>query len=82
MVGLVQLVSNIAALFVVDKSGRKPLLTISAVLMCLSMASMGTAFYLKQNGIEQFGYVHAIFLATSQRKCNFVSFFEKKKNFL
>lgn len=57
MVGFVQLVSNIAVLFVVDKSGRKPLLLISAVLMSLSMASMGTAFYLKQQGIDQFGYV-------------------------
>lgn len=55
MVGLVQLVSNIAALFVVDKSGRKPLLLISAVLMCISMASMGTAFYLKQSGNDSFG---------------------------
>lgn len=57
MVGLVQLLSNIAALFIVDKSGRKPLLIISAVIMSLSMASMGTAFYLKQQNIESFGYV-------------------------
>lgn len=57
MIGLVQLVSNLAALFVVDKSGRKPLLMISAVLMCISMGSMGTAFYLKNHGNEQFGYV-------------------------
>lgn len=32
LVGLVQLVSNIAALFVVDRSGRKPLLMISAIV--------------------------------------------------
>lgn len=56
LVGLVQLVSNIAALFVVDKSGRKPLLTISATVMCIAMAGMGTAFYLKQQNINSFGY--------------------------
>lgn len=55
IVGLVQLVSNIFALFVVDKSGRKPLLITSAVIMCISMAGMGTAFYLKQQNIHSFG---------------------------
>lgn len=58
MVGLVQLVSNISALFVVDRSGRRPLLMISAIVMCISMAGMGTAFYLKQQGIGSYGYVN------------------------
>lgn len=57
LVGFVQLVSNIATLFVVDKVGRKPLLIISAILMCLSMGSMGSAFYLKQQNIDSFGCV-------------------------
>lgn len=57
VVGAVQLVSNIAALFVVDKAGRKPLLLTSAIIMCLSMASMGTAFYLNQNDVNEFGCV-------------------------
>ncbi|XP_055320158.1 facilitated trehalose transporter Tret1-like [Sitodiplosis mosellana] len=57
MVGLVQLVSNIAVLFVVDKSGRKPLLMISAIIMSISMAGMGTAFYLKQQGTESVGWL-------------------------
>lgn len=57
LVGLVQLVSNIAALFVVDRSGRKPLLMISAIIMCIAMSGMGTAFYLKQQGSESLGYV-------------------------
>lgn len=57
MVGLVQLLSNIVALFVVDKSGRKPLLMISAIVMCISMGSMGTAFYLKGQGLTSFGCV-------------------------
>lgn len=55
IVGLVQLISNILALFVVDKSGRKPLLITSAVTMSISMAGMGTAFYLKQQNIHSFG---------------------------
>lgn len=55
IVGSVQLFSNILALFVVDKSGRKPLLIISAVVMSISMAGMGTAFYLKQQNIDSFG---------------------------
>lgn len=55
IVGLVQLVSNIFTLFVVDKSGRKPLLITSAVIMSISMAGMGTAFYLKQQNIHSFG---------------------------
>lgn len=49
IVGAVQLVSNIAALFVVDRAGRKPLLLASAIIMCFSMASMGTAFYINKN---------------------------------
>lgn len=58
LVGFVQLISNIGALFVVDKAGRKPLLIISAVVMSISMASMGTSFYLKQQNIsENFGLV-------------------------
>lgn len=55
LVGLVQLVSNIFALFVVDKAGRKPLLVVSAVIMSISMAGMGTAFFLKQQGIHSVG---------------------------
>ncbi|XP_031622593.1 facilitated trehalose transporter Tret1-like [Contarinia nasturtii] len=57
LVGFVQLVSNIVALFVVDRSGRKPLLMISAVIMCISMSGMGTAFYLKQQGSASFGWL-------------------------
>lgn len=55
MVGLVQLASNILSLFVVDRAGRKPLLIISGVIMCLSTASMGSAFYLAEMGNNNFG---------------------------
>ena len=37
--------------FVVDKLGRKTLLCISASIMCLSIFSMGTFFYLKENQV-------------------------------
>lgn len=60
LIGAVQLASNIAALFVVDKSGRKPLLIISAVVMALSTGSMGAAFFLKEMGIHSFGFVRLI----------------------
>lgn len=59
IVGSVQLVSNIASLFMVDRAGRKPLLLASAVIMCMAMASMGTAFYLNENGMNTFGCVQA-----------------------
>lgn len=55
MVGLVQLTSNILSLFVVDRAGRKPLLIISGVIMGLSTASMGLAFYLTEAGNHNFG---------------------------
>lgn len=54
IVGLVQLVSNISSLFVVDRFGRKPLLLASGVIMSGSMAAMGYAFYL--NGIGNTDY--------------------------
>ncbi|XP_063222289.1 facilitated trehalose transporter Tret1-like isoform X2 [Bacillus rossius redtenbacheri] len=47
-VGLVQLIANFMALFLIDRSGRRPLLVISGALMCMSMAAMGTHFYLQK----------------------------------
>jgi facilitated trehalose transporter len=55
IVGLVQVLSNIMSLFVVDKAGRKPLLISSGIIMSLSMASMGLAFHLTANGNDCFG---------------------------
>lgn len=62
MVGAVQLMSNIASLLFVDKSGRKPLLIVSGVIMCLSNASMGVAFYLNEHGNNCFGYLPLVSL--------------------
>lgn len=55
IVGMVQLISNIASLFVVDRAGRKPLLIVSGLLMAISTASMGVAFYMNAHGIREYG---------------------------
>lgn len=62
IVGAVQLVSNIFALFLVDKSGRKPLLIASGIIMCMSTASMGIAFYINSMGNMSFGLLPIISL--------------------
>lgn len=54
IVGLVQLLSNISSLFVVDRFGRKPLLMASGVIMSVSMGSMGYAFHLNDIGNKDF----------------------------
>lgn len=45
IVGVVQLVFNGVSTMLVDRAGRRPLLMISAFIMCASMAAMGAAFY-------------------------------------
>uniref|UniRef100_A0AAG5DKF2 Facilitated trehalose transporter Tret1 n=1 Tax=Anopheles atroparvus TaxID=41427 RepID=A0AAG5DKF2_ANOAO len=62
LVGTVQVLSNIAALFVVDRAGRKPLLIMSGLIMCMAMASMGAAFHLNSIGNTCFGYLPMISL--------------------
>lgn len=57
IVGAIQLLSNFAALFVVDKAGRKPLLIASGVIMSISMACMGLAYYLNSIGNHRFGFL-------------------------
>lgn len=61
IVGIVQVVFNIFALFLVDKAGRKPLLITSGIIMSISTASMGGAFYLNSIGNLSFGLVGFIF---------------------
>lgn len=60
--GTVQLLSNIVSLLFVDKSGRKPLLIVSGVIMCISNAAMGVAFYLNHQGIHSFGFLPLVSL--------------------
>ncbi|XP_050090836.1 facilitated trehalose transporter Tret1-2 homolog [Anopheles aquasalis] len=62
IVGTVQVLSNISALFVVDRAGRKPLLILSGVVMCVAMASMGAAFHLNSVGNTDFGYLPVLSL--------------------
>lgn len=62
IVGFVQLASNVLSLFVVDRSGRKPLLIASASIMCVSMAFMGVAFHLNAIGNHDYGYVPLVSL--------------------
>ncbi|XP_058054248.1 facilitated trehalose transporter Tret1-2 homolog [Anopheles bellator] len=62
IVGTVQVLSNLSALFVVDRSGRKPLLILSGVIMCIAMASMGVAFHLNSAGNTDFGYLPVVSL--------------------
>nr|CAD7439277.1 unnamed protein product [Timema bartmani] len=52
IVGLVQLLANFFSLFLIDRSGRRPLLLASGALMCLSMMAMGTHFYLQVHSPE------------------------------
>ncbi|MCL4126465.1 UNVERIFIED_CONTAM: hypothetical protein GTU68_021577 [Idotea baltica] len=49
IVGLVQVLATFAGSLVSDKAGRKFLLSISAGIMALSLAALGTFFYLLEN---------------------------------
>ncbi|CAG9785548.1 unnamed protein product [Diatraea saccharalis] len=57
VVGLVQLVMNGVSTMLVDRAGRRPLLLISAAIMCVSMASMGAAFYFEFENSTWLGYL-------------------------
>lgn len=60
IVGIVQVVFNILSLFLVDKTGRKPLLIASGIIMSISTTSMGGAYYLNSIGNQSFGLVKFI----------------------
>ncbi|KAF7988597.1 hypothetical protein HCN44_001170 [Aphidius gifuensis] len=49
--GGVTVISTIACCFLVDKTGRRPLLLISSITCCLSMSLLSIYFYLKHNNI-------------------------------
>ncbi|XP_055850401.1 facilitated trehalose transporter Tret1-like [Episyrphus balteatus] len=50
ILGVVQLFSNLITPFVVDRSGRKIVLLISACGMCVSLVALGTFFYIQAFG--------------------------------
>ncbi|XP_023017524.2 facilitated trehalose transporter Tret1 [Leptinotarsa decemlineata] len=49
---VVQIISNIIIIFLVDRLGRKPLLIISGLGNSLSLISLGTYFFLKNNEFD------------------------------
>ena len=51
IVGAVNLIFTVVAVVTVDKFGRKPLQIIGALVMAVSMITLGTAFYLGAQGI-------------------------------
>ncbi|XP_060803772.1 facilitated trehalose transporter Tret1 isoform X2 [Amyelois transitella] len=62
IIGLVQLLSNGVSTMLVDRAGRRPLLLLSAAVMCLSMASMGAAFYFEFEKESWIGYMPIVSL--------------------
>lgn len=51
IVGIVNLVFTVVAIYTVDKFGRKPLMIIGSIGMAVSMIALGFAFYFNQLGI-------------------------------
>ena len=49
LVALFQIFGTAVALVVVDKFGRKILLIVSEMCMCVTMAALGAYFYLDEN---------------------------------
>jgi SP family xylose:H+ symportor-like MFS transporter len=50
IVGLINMLFTIVAIFTVDRYGRRPLMIIGAFVMALSMISLGFSFYFRQTG--------------------------------
>lgn len=58
LVSMIQLISNIISSLFIEKLGRKPLLLISTIGTSLTLAALGTFFYLKDGGSQ---YVPSLF---------------------
>lgn len=59
IVGIVNFISTFVAAAVIDKLGRKMLLYISAVSMCITLFTFGSFFYVKSGGtdVSAFGWI-------------------------
>ncbi|XP_068974263.1 facilitated trehalose transporter Tret1-like isoform X2 [Bombus flavifrons] len=59
VVGIVNFISTFVAASVIDRLGRKMLLYISAISMCLTLFTFGTFFYVKAAGVDvtAFGWI-------------------------
>jgi MFS transporter, SP family, xylose:H+ symportor len=51
IVGAINMIFTVVAIFTVDKFGRKPLMISGGLLMATSMVSLGLMFYMKQTGL-------------------------------
>nr|XP_012151512.1 PREDICTED: facilitated trehalose transporter Tret1-like isoform X1 [Megachile rotundata] len=56
IVGIVNFISTFVAAAVIDKLGRKMLLYVSAVSMCITLFTFGTFFYVKELGSDVSAY--------------------------
>ncbi|XP_031775327.1 facilitated trehalose transporter Tret1 isoform X2 [Apis florea] len=58
IVGLVNFISTFVAAMIIDRLGRKMLLYISSILMCITLFTFGTFFYVKElMDVTAFGWV-------------------------
>ncbi|XP_076246155.1 trehalose transporter 1 isoform X2 [Calliopsis andreniformis] len=64
IVGIVNFISTFVAAAVIDKLGRKMLLYISGVSMCITLFTFGTFFYVKETGadVSDFGWIPLVSL--------------------
>lgn len=64
IIGVVNFISTFVAAAVIDKLGRKMLLYISGVSMCITLFSLGTFFYVKAGGadVSSFGWIPLVSL--------------------
>ena len=66
IVGAINMLFTVIAVFTVDRFGRKPLMITGAMIMAVSMLSLGFAFYLRQTG-----FICTVFYAVVySRICN------------